>query len=91
MPIGFHRPHSYRGYYSCVAFELKDNITVEEMLESAKSALGATFVGYKGGEYKMDNSTDVYLAEYGRLGKKLDRSYSVTCLGTLEKKVTALN
>ncbi|MBK8896611.1 MAG: hypothetical protein IPN66_05175 [Candidatus Competibacteraceae bacterium] len=74
-----------------MAFEPKANITIEKMLESAKSALGETFVAYKGGEFEMDNSTDVYLAEYGRLGKKLDRSYSVTCLGTLEKKVTALN
>ena len=86
VPIGFHRPHSYRGYYSCVAFELKDNITVEEMLESAKSALGATFVGYKGGEYKMDNSTDVYLAEYGRLGEEIGPVLLGYMLGNIGKE-----
>lgn len=85
-PVGFSNPHSYRGYYCCVAFEPKENATVAEMLESAKSALGATFSGYKGGEYKMDNSTDVYLAEYGRLGEEIGPVLLGYMLGNIGKE-----
>lgn len=35
------------------------------MLENAKSALGATFYGYKGGEYTMHEYTYCWIAEYG--------------------------
>ncbi|MBK7543189.1 MAG: hypothetical protein IPI57_15850 [Candidatus Competibacteraceae bacterium] len=69
----------------------KANITIEKMLESAKSALGETFVAYKGGEFEMDNSTDVYLAEYGRLGEEIGPVLLGYMLGNIGKKVTALN
>lgn len=65
---GFHNPHSYRGYYEDLAFEPKENVTVAEMLASAESALGETFKGYKGGDFKMTASTDCWLAEYGSCG-----------------------
>ena len=35
------------------------------MLEYAKSALGATFTGYKGGEFLMEEFTDCWICEYG--------------------------
>jgi hypothetical protein len=53
VAIGFNNPHSYRGYYEDLAFEPAKNITVGEMLDCAKGALGKTYEGYKGGEYKM--------------------------------------
>ena len=62
---GFGRPMSYRGFYSEVAFEPASNVTVGHMLAHARSALGATFTGYKGGEYTMHEYADCYLAEYG--------------------------
>ena len=71
VPFGFSRPHSYRGYYDELAFEPKENITIGEMLEAAQSALGKTFMGYKGGEYVMDEFTYVWLSEYGTTGETL--------------------
>lgn len=61
-PIGFANPHSYRGYYGRLAFEPTRNVTVAEMLASARKAIGATYRGYKGGEYTMGKYTEVYLA-----------------------------
>ena len=70
-PIGFHRPHSYRGYYEDVAFEPKADVTVAEMLASAKSALGQTFYGWKGGEYECLGSERVWLAWQGCTGESI--------------------
>lgn len=68
---GFGRPHSYRGYYEQLAFEPMGNRAVVEILADAKAALGATFMGYKGGEYRMDDWTDVWLANYGECGETI--------------------
>ncbi|MBF0850473.1 hypothetical protein HKD27_05980 [Gluconobacter sp. R75690] len=65
--------HSYRGYYSDLAFEARSNVTIADMLAEAKSALGKEFEGYKGGEYVMGRHTDCYLAEYGSCGDELSR------------------
>jgi hypothetical protein len=62
---GFGKPRSYRGYYGDVAFEPKANVRVRDMLCHAESALGATFTGYKGGEYQMNSHTDCWISEYG--------------------------
>lgn len=66
--IGFHRPHSYRGDYSDLAFEPAEAITVAEMLKAAKSAEEATYEGYKGGEYTMDEHSRCWLSRYGHGG-----------------------
>jgi hypothetical protein len=65
VPLGFHKPHSYRGYYDHLAFEPAENITVGAMLAAAESAVGTTYPGYKGGEYEMGLYTDVWLSRYG--------------------------
>jgi hypothetical protein len=65
VPVGFHRPHSYRGYYENLAFEPKADVTVAEMLACAKSALGQTFQGYKGGDYTMGEYTTVWVCHEG--------------------------
>lgn len=62
---GFGAPHSYRGYYEDVAFDPAENVTVGSMLEHAKSALGKTFCGWKGGDYKMEEYTSCWIAEHG--------------------------
>ncbi len=49
VPLGFGAPHSYRGDYYSVAFEPVEVTTIGEMLEHAKSALGATSQGTKVG------------------------------------------
>ena len=71
VPVGFKNPHSYRGYYHDLAFEPALNVTVGEMLEAARSALGQTFEGYKGGEFTMTESTDVWIACYGSHGETI--------------------
>lgn len=67
--LGFGHPHSYRGDYCCLAFEPVENTTMGDMLEAAKSAMGRTFTGYKGGEYTMNEWTACYLASYGCCGE----------------------
>ena len=62
---GFGKPNSFRAYYHDVAFEPVENTTFGEMLTHAKSALGVTFTGYKGGEYLMADYSDCWISEYG--------------------------
>ena len=71
VPHGFHKPHSYRGFYDELAFKPKDNITVADMLSAAEFALNQTFDGYKGGEFTMNEYTPVWLADYGDRGEQL--------------------
>lgn len=66
-------PHSYRGYYSDLAFEHKHGTqSVESLLSILKTrCLNKTFEGYKGGDFKMDENTPLWIAEYGNTGKKI--------------------
>ena len=57
--------HSYRGYYCDLAFEPKRNVTVGEMLDEARSSVGKVFHGYKGGEYRMDETSVCWFSRYG--------------------------
>lgn len=61
---------SYRGYYSDLALTPTDDapLTVSTLLMQAKAALGATFEGYKGGDYIMGERTPLWFAEYGNTG-----------------------
>ncbi len=68
---GFGNPHSYRGYYECVAFEPQARVTVQSCLDAAREALGSRYEGYKGGEFKMKEYTDVYIAHYGCCGDEI--------------------
>ena len=68
---GFSNPHSYRGYYDELAFEPTPNVSIGSMLKAAKSADGATYTGYKGGEYTMGSWTITHLANYGECGDTL--------------------
>ena len=71
LPHGFHRPHSYRGFYDELAFVPAENVTIGSMLECAREALGKTYTGYKGGCYKMGEYTNVWLAEWGSTGEPI--------------------
>lgn len=68
---GFGSPHSDRGDYSELAFKPLPKAKIGDMLKYAKSAIGKTFVGWKGGEYKMDLHTSVYIGEYGDCGEEI--------------------
>jgi len=63
LPLGFSNPHSWRGDYMELAFEPTANVTVGAMHADARSALGATYEGYKGGQYTMHGYTDCHVAE----------------------------
>lgn len=65
LPIGFLRPHSYRGDYHDLAFEPATNVRIGDMLDAARSALGATYQGWKGGDYRMNEHSDCWIAEEG--------------------------
>ena len=71
VPLGFGKPHSYRGYYEDVAFVPVSKTTVGEMLQHAKSAMGKTFTGYKGGEFHMDENTSVWIAQWSKEGDEI--------------------
>lgn len=64
--------HSYRGYYSDLAFERKaDKVTVSSLLTECRDAMGQVFEGYKGGDYQMGCNTPLWIAHYGCTGEKL--------------------
>lgn len=71
LKLGFGEPHSYRGYYEQLAFEPARNVTVGAMLAAARSALGKTFQGWKGGDYVMNEDSSVWLAHLGAVGEPL--------------------
>ena len=58
---------SYRGYYSNLAIEPAGEVpvTVAEFGAKLRAAHGATFKGYKGGDFEMDADTPVWAATYG--------------------------
>jgi len=68
---GLEYAHSYRGYYSDLAFEECESTTVGELLKEARAAMGKRFEGYKGGDFWMTGNTPVWVAEYGSCGLKL--------------------
>tara|TARA_B100001105_G_C22242256_1_gene378776 strand:+ start:269 stop:544 length:276 start_codon:yes stop_codon:yes gene_type:complete len=61
---GFSNPHSYRGHYSELAVEPEEDQKVTDMLDCLWAVLDTTLEGYKGGEFLMDGSVDVYLSMY---------------------------
>lgn len=65
-------PDSYRGYYSDLAFALRDGTRpASALLADCRAAMGQVFTGYKGGEYVMGALTPLWVAEYGCCGDKL--------------------
>lgn len=66
------RAHSYRGYYSDLAFEREPGTReAGELLTECRNAMGRVFEGYKGGDFVMGETTPVWVADYGRCGDKL--------------------
>ncbi len=77
MPIdaeieGISEPHSYRGYYSDLAFETIEGKTkVADALTMCRATMGQVFEGYKGGDFVMGALTPLWLASYGCCGNKI--------------------
>lgn len=57
---------SYRGYYEQLAVGYSEGVglTVTELLTKLREAVGKTFTGYKGGEYRMGLETPMWAANY---------------------------
>lgn len=72
MPYGLENPHSYRGSYEKIAFEVcAYGRTTTDILDEVVACVGESFPGWKGGDYVMDADTLVYVAREGDLGRPL--------------------
>lgn len=89
IKYGFTNPHSHRGNYYDLAFEPAENVTIESMIASAKSAIGKTFNGYKGGDFRMDLYTSVHFAEYGESGEEITYYGLAFMLGRQDPKTAS--
>lgn len=69
--IDISEPHSYRGYYSDLAFAPGEKIKATEALAICRAAMGQIYEGYKGGDYMMDSNTPVWSASGGCCGQKI--------------------
>lgn len=70
--FGYFRPlsfDSYRGYYDHLALGYTEHgpglDTVGKLLAVARSCVGANFEGYKGGTFRMDRETPLWVANRG--------------------------
>jgi|SRR6478735_4333911 len=67
-------PHSYRGYYSDLAFEHAEGTRAAgDLLSACRLCMGEVFEGYKGGDFVMGKLTPLWVASYGCCGLKLMR------------------
>ena len=62
---------SWRGSYDEIAIgfdrlEYNNRPMLKKFLQHLRNCVGETFIGYKGGEFKMDESTPIWVANYGR-------------------------
>ena len=62
---GLGDPDSWRGSYNELAFDIVENITIQQMIDCAKNCIGMQFTGYKGGEFVFDENTSINIDSYG--------------------------
>ncbi len=65
MVPGLTNAHSYRGYYSDLAFEPAPEMKAGELLDVVKGCVGQTYTGWKGGDFFMDEDAPVWLSTEG--------------------------
>ena len=62
---GLSKPDSWRGSYNECSFAVVENITVGEMIKSAKDFLKkGRMTGYKGGVFEVTEYTDINIDSY---------------------------
>ena len=64
---------SWRGSYDELAIEYDEKsvpLTVEQFLSKSVNALDETFIGYKGGEFRMGRRTPIWVDHYGEGGHR---------------------
>lgn len=65
-------PHSYRGYYSDLAFDFtEEKLSAGSFLNFLKGSLDTEYKGYKGGTYKMGENTPLWAANWGSCGRAI--------------------
>jgi len=64
VPFTLSDPHCDRGDYANLAF-CKEDVpsTVADLIAVIEAAKGQTFEGYKGGDFRMSDWTDVYIGD----------------------------
>ena len=69
----FDYPHSYRGYYDDLSLNPnpKSKMPISDLITLIQSCVGQTYEGYKGGDYVMDELSEIYAAEYSCCGISL--------------------
>jgi hypothetical protein len=73
------RVDSWRGVYAQLALGHGSKpIAVSDMLADLNAAVGATFTGWKGGEYEMDRETPVHVANPGQSGQTRIHSIDIS-------------
>jgi hypothetical protein len=65
FPYGFGAPACWEGDWYEIAFEPAANVTVKQMLQHARSAVGATLLRDGGGAMEMDFDSLVHIARRG--------------------------
>ena len=61
---------SYRGYYEHLAMSPNvEYMPVEVFCQALEDQIGKTFTGFKGGEYTVHESTELFVASYERTGE----------------------
>lgn len=71
---------SWRGnYYDLAIVPMDSRLRVSEFLEKCRAADGATFPGWKGGEYRMSRRTPVWVSPIGD-----DASWQVSGIRSIE-------
>ena len=79
------KPFSWRGVYAEVAFEMSSQpMTREEVLANIELAYTETFYGYKGGEYKYNDHTDIHFETDS--GSWTDGGYVSNWISKIEEK-----
>jgi len=67
--FGYFTPNSFgswRGSYDQLALSYCDfSITVEQLLQKAEKAVGATYTGWKGGDFHMNASNIIWVSQDG--------------------------
>lgn len=69
---GWVEAYSYRGFYQELSVD-EGRTTIAQCKEVLQTAVGGTFIGYKGGEFVMKMSTGVWLAPWGDTGIPLTK------------------
>lgn len=67
--------HSYRGHYEDLAIDytVEDGSptnTIDNIVEMLEYAIGETYEGWKGGDFKMDKDSTVWVSHEGRCGER---------------------